>query len=78
MRKDMPEEMLEKFTNAMINGKIIESLQMCIYRFDIGDDTIRTQRRNKSKYLKNTASDIIQWMVYQEVLNIYHVVINFT
>ena len=36
----MSEDRIELFANMMINRNIIESLQMCIYRFDIGNDAI--------------------------------------
>ena len=38
--ENMPEERIEQFANAMINGNIIEALRMCIYRFDGSDDVI--------------------------------------
>ena len=36
----MAEEKIEQFANAMVDEIIIESLQMCIYRFNISDDNI--------------------------------------
>ena len=33
-------ERLEQFVNAIVNGNVIVSLQVCIYRFDISDGAI--------------------------------------
>ena len=67
--EEIPEERIEQFENAMVNVNITESLQMCIYRFDIGADAITNAylcedhivKKNNQKFLRVAVFSTMIW-----------------